>query len=170
GRALVSGARLRAGRAVHPHLARRRDGPGGAHESAATSRRTCRTGRHELKALAIAFALLSLLFAALAVNEWSDASDDEEPRRNTRGGAVGGLILVLVSGLSLAILWLGATEMGWPRNRTLWVGMGAFLALATLARPWWFWENYRARWLRDLIGDETTAGLYLIIASVMIWV
>jgi hypothetical protein len=40
----------------------------------------------------------------------------------------------------------------------------------TLARPWWFWENYRARWLRGLIGDEPTAGLYLVIAAAMIWV
>jgi hypothetical protein len=126
-------------------------------------------GRRELKPLAIAFALLSLLFAALAVNEWSDA-DDDAPRRAGQGRAVGGLILLLITGLSLAILWIGATELGWPRNRTLWVGMGAFLALMTLARPWWFWENYRARWLRGLIGDESTAGLYLVIAAAMIWV
>jgi hypothetical protein len=112
---------------------------------------------------------MSLLFAALAVNEWSDA-DQEGPRRAGRGGAVGGLILFLISGLSLGILWIGATELGWPRNRTLWVGMGAFLGLMTLARPWWFWENYRARWLRGLIGDEPTAGLYLVLAAVMIWV
>ena len=110
------------------------------------------------------------MFAALAVNEWSDAEDDDAPRRAGRGGAVGGLILLLVSGLSLAILWIGATELGWPRNRTLWVGMGTFLALMTLARPWWFWENYRARWLRGLIGDEPAAGLYLVIATAMIWV
>lgn len=122
-----------------------------------------------MKALIIAFALLSLLFAALAVNEWSDA-DEDGPRRTAPGGAIGALILLLVFGLSLAILWIGATELGWPRHRTLWVGMGSFLALMTLARPWWFWENYRARWLRGVIGDEPAAGLYLVIAAVMIWV
>jgi hypothetical protein len=110
------------------------------------------------------------LFAALAVNEWSDASDDDGPPRPGQGGAVGGLILLLITGLSFAILWIGATELGWPRDRTLWVGLGTFLALMTLARPWWFWENYRARWLRGLIGDEPTAGLYLVIAAAMIWV
>ena len=104
------------------------------------------------------------------MNELSDGSDDDQPPGATRVGAIGGLILLLVSGLSLAILWIGATELGWPRNRTLWVGMGACLALMTLARPWWFWENYRARWLRGRIGDEPTAGLYLVIASAMIWV
>ena len=104
------------------------------------------------------------------MNEWSDGSDDDQAPGATRGGALGGLILLLVSGLSLAILWIGATELGWPRNRTLWVGMGACLALMTLARPWWFWENYLARWLRGRIGDEPTAGLYLVIASAMIWV
>ncbi|HKT59206.1 MAG TPA: hypothetical protein VJQ46_04100 [Gemmatimonadales bacterium] len=123
-----------------------------------------------MKALAVAFALLSLVFAALAVNEWSDGPGDTESPGATRGGAVGGLILLLVSALSVAILWIGATRLGWPRNRTLWVGLGAFLALVTLVRPWWFWENYRARWLRGLIGDEPAAGLYLAIAAAMIWV
>jgi CDP-diglyceride synthetase len=126
--------------------------------------------RRELKALAIAFALLSLLFAALAVNEWSDAADDDGPPRPGQSGAFGGLVLLLVTGLSFAILWMGANQLGWPRNRTLWVGLGAFLALMTLVRPWWFWENYRARWLRGLIGDDPTAGLYLVIAAAMIWV
>ena len=126
--------------------------------------------RPELKSLAIVFALLSLLFGALAAHEWSDATDDQARSGPTRSGVVGGLILFLVSALSVAILWIGATELGWPRNRTLWVGLGAFLAVMTLARPWWFWDNYRARWLRSLIGDEPTAGLYLAVAAAMIWV
>jgi hypothetical protein len=103
------------------------------------------------------------------VNEWSDA-DQDRPRGAGRSGVVGGLILLLVSGLSLATLWVGAAKLGWPRHRTLWVGMGSLLALMTLARPWWFWENYRARWLRDALGDEPTAGVYLVIAAAMIWV
>jgi hypothetical protein len=28
----------------------------------------------------------------------------------------------------------------------------------------------RARWLRELIGDEPTALLYLVVAGVMVWV
>jgi hypothetical protein len=40
----------------------------------------------------------------------------------------------------------------------------------TLLRPWWFWENYRARWLRNLIGDEATMLVYLGIAAIMVWV
>jgi hypothetical protein len=106
----------------------------------------------------------------LAANEWSESSDDPDRPQPSRSGFVGGMILFLVCALSVAILWLGAMELGWPRHRTLWVGVGAFLAVMTLVRPWWFWENYRARWLRNLIGDEPTAGLYLAIAAVMIWV
>lgn len=122
------------------------------------------------RSLAIAFALLSLLFAALAMSEWSESSDEPAGSEPARSGLRGGLILLLVSVLSVAILWLGAMELGWPRDRTLWVGVGAFLAVMTLSRPWWFWENQRARWLRDLIGDEPTAGVYLAIAAAMIWV
>ncbi|MGN6390893.1 MAG: hypothetical protein ACTHM9_01415 [Gemmatimonadales bacterium] len=128
-------------------------------------------GRPALKSLAIAFALISLLFAVLAVNEWSDQpAERREPRESDRRGRAGGLILFLVSGCSLIALYLGADVLGWPRDRTLWVGVGSLLALMTLARPWWFWENYRARWLRELVGDEATAGLYLAFAAVMIWV
>jgi hypothetical protein len=104
------------------------------------------------------------------VSEWSDSSDQPGDPEPARSGFIGGLILLLVCALSVAILWLGAMELGWPRHRTLWVGVGAFLAVMTLARPWWFWDNYRARWLRGLIGDEPTAGLYLAVAAAMIWI
>jgi hypothetical protein len=40
----------------------------------------------------------------------------------------------------------------------------------TLTRPWWFWESHKARWLRGLIGDEPTAGFYLAVAALMVWV
>jgi hypothetical protein len=123
-----------------------------------------RTRSRDLKFFAIALALLSLLFAALAASEWSESPDESERHRPGR------IILLLVSSLSVAILWIGATELGWPRHRTLWVGVGAFLAVMTLLRPWWFWDNQRARWLRGLIGDEPTAGLYLAVATAMIWV
>ena len=52
----------------------------------------------------------------------------------------------------------------------LWVGLGTFLAIMTVSRPWWFWENYRARWLRDVIGDRPTATFYLALSAVMVWV
>lgn len=68
------------------------------------------------------------------------------------------------------MLLVGAAEFGWPRDRTLWVGFGLFLAGMTVVRPWWFWENYKARWLRGLIGDAPTAGFYLAVAAVMLWV
>ena len=88
----------------------------------------------------------------------------------TRSGLRGGIILLLVSAVSVGTLWIVAGELGWPRDRTLWVGVGLFLAAMTLTRPWWFWENYKARWLRGLIGDEPTAGIYLAVAAAMVWV
>jgi hypothetical protein len=106
----------------------------------------------------------------LAANEWNDSPAGRDRGEPDRRGWPGGLILFLVAALSVGTLYLGAGELGWPRDRTLWVGVGSFLALMTIARPWWFWENYRARWLRNLIGDESTAGLYLALAAVMIWV
>jgi hypothetical protein len=107
----------------------------------------------------------------LAVHEWADSPaeppDRDEPDRHGRSG---GLILFVVSIGSAAALYLGADVLGWPRNRTLWVGIGAMLAVMTVVRPWWFWENYRARCLRELIGDEPTAGLYLVLAAAMVGV
>lgn len=124
-----------------------------------------------VKSLAIAFALISLLFAVLAANEWAEPPAETRERDGPdRRGRTGGLILFMVSIFSAAVLYAGADVLGWPRDRTLWVGIGAILALMTLARPWWFWENYRARRLRGLIGDEPTAGLYLALAAAMMWV
>ena len=59
---------------------------------------------------------------------------------------------------------------GWNRNRTMWVGLGGFLGLLTILRPWWFWENYRARWLRKVIGDGVTVAVYLAFAAIMVWI
>jgi hypothetical protein len=60
--------------------------------------------------------------------------------------------------------------MGWSVDRALWVGLGSMVGVLTLARPWWYWDNYRARWLRELIGDEATAAFYLLVAALMVWV
>jgi hypothetical protein len=52
----------------------------------------------------------------------------------------------------------------------LWVGLSAFLGLMTILRPWWFWENYRARWLRNVMGDGATIVVYFAVAGIMVWV
>ena len=39
-----------------------------------------------------------------------------------------------------------------------------------ISRPWWFWENYKARWLRDAIGDGPTAFIYLLLSAILVWV
>jgi hypothetical protein len=112
-----------------------------------------------VKALVIAFALVSLICFVLAVRDW---------RGRTRGRGV--LILTAVTLLTLGALWLAATHEQWGLDRALWIGFGGFIALATLFRPWWFWDNYKARWLRALIGDEATAFFYLAVSAVMVWV
>ena len=40
----------------------------------------------------------------------------------------------------------------------------------TMLRPSWFWENYKARWLRNIIGDAATAAVYLAVAAIMVWI
>lgn len=122
-----------------------------------------------MRLLVIAFTLISLTCLVLAARAWGD-EEVPAPGRAERSRWRGGLMLMGISLLSLAGLWLGAEAFGWGRDRALWVGLGGFLALATVARPWWFWENYKARWLRGLIGDEATAFVYLLISGIMVWV
>jgi hypothetical protein len=90
-------------------------------------------------------------------------SGEPEDGRGWRGR----LILFTVSMLALATLFAVAAEGRWARDRVFWVGMGVFLAVLTLAKPWWFWDNYRARWLRNLVGDEVTTVLYLTLAVML---
>lgn len=124
-----------------------------------------------MKALVIAFALVSLICFVLAVRDWHDEAAGPSPRADTeRSHGRGVLILTVVSLLTLAGLWVAAEHERWGLDRALWIGFGGFLALATLIRPWWFWDNYKARWLRRLIGDEATAVFYLAVSAVMVWV
>ena len=123
-----------------------------------------------MKILVVGLAILSLVVAALAVDEWSERSDSADRPAGDRSALRGGAILVAVSLLAIGSLWLVSTEFGWPRDRALWVGVGLFLAVMTLTRPWWFWESWKARWLRGRIGDEVTAGIYLALAAAMVWV
>jgi hypothetical protein len=118
----------------------------------------------------IGLAILSLVFVVLAADEWSGRPRSSDRPASGRSDFRGRLILCAVSLLSVATLWVAAAELAWSRDRALWVGLGFFLAGMTLVRPWWFWENYKARGLRGLIGDGPTAGIYLAIAAVMIWV
>jgi hypothetical protein len=69
---------------------------------------------------------------------------------------------------SVVLLALAARQWSAPPSER--GSEASFLGLMTLLRPWWFWENYRARWLRNLIGDEATMLVYLGIAAIMVWV
>ena len=43
----------------------------------------------------------------------------------------------------------------------------AALGALTIMRPWWFWQDHRARWARELIGDRATIVFYLLVAAVV---
>ena len=120
--------------------------------------------------LAVVLGAVSLGFLALAADAWRASRAEPSAGAAETGARAGGLILLAVSLLLLGGLWMAAEPLGWGWDRMLWVGFGAFLALMTVTRPWWFWDHYKARWLRGLIGDEPTAMLYLLVAGVMMWV
>ncbi len=125
-----------------------------------------------MKAAVVAFGLLSVVLLTLAVKEWLSRREDlaVDVGATERSNRRSGLILFAVCLAVFGSLLVTAAEAGWPRDRVLWIGVGAFLALMTLARPWWFWESWKARWLRNLIGDEATAAVYLAMAGIMVYV
>jgi hypothetical protein len=122
-----------------------------------------------MKASAIGLGLLSLTLLSVAAGQWSSDRPVPDDRPPARGHWRGNLILFGIWVLLIGGLLLLAHELGWNRDRVLWIGLGNSLALMTLIRPWWFWENYKARWLRSAIGDGPTAFLYLAVSGVMVW-
>ena len=123
-----------------------------------------------LKAAAVVLALVSLTLIAFAASEGSAASRQIEESPPKRRGWRGPVTLLCVTMAVGGTLWVVAREEGWSPDRVIWAGGGALIAVLTLLRPWWFWENYRARWLRDTIGDEPTALLYLAVSAACLWV
>jgi hypothetical protein len=124
----------------------------------------------ELKLTAIACALLSLALLITVLMRWSAPAVDDPAEASERSAWRGGLTLFGVCLLLIVSLLVVAAKAGWARDRTLRIGVGTFLGLLTLTRPWWFWENWKARWLRGLIGDAATALVYLVLAAAMVWI
>ena len=124
----------------------------------------------QLKVVAIVLGTASVGFLALAALAWR-RSDSTTPEPATpRDGRYGRVLLFVFSAGAVAALWVGADVSGGNRDRTMWLGIGGLLMVLTLTRPRWFWENYKARWLRDLIGDGATTAFYLVLAAMMVWV
>ena len=115
-------------------------------------------------------ALLSVGLFAVAAREWSAPRSEGDSPDTGRNGWWGGVVLFLVSVGLVGSVLVVAGIAGWKRDRAMWVGLGGFLGLLTILRPWWFWENYRARWLRKVIGDVATIVMYLAFAAIMVWV
>jgi hypothetical protein len=117
-----------------------------------------------VKLAAYALAFVSLTLFVLSAGEWPVPPPESD--HPARAGWRGGVILFAVTLLLMGTLWATAAELGWNRDRVIWVGLGAFLALMTISRPWWFWQNYKARWLRDSIGDGPTTLVYRAFSAV----
>ena len=118
----------------------------------------------------VLLATLSVVLAVLTAVRWNRSERPARGPDSRHGTLRGNLILFAVSGAFVGAVWILAGPLGWKLDRALWLGFGGVLAVMTLARPWWFWDNYRARWLRGAIGDEATAAVYLVLAGVMVWV
>ena len=125
----------------------------------------------QLKVTAIALTVVSLTLFAVAANDFSSPeAPARDPAPDERAGWRGSLTLLALSLGVSALLWGAARARGWNVDRVFWTGTGAFLAILTLMRPWWFWDNHRARWLRRAIGDEPTALFYLAVSAACLWV
>jgi hypothetical protein len=119
--------------------------------------------------LAIILAIVSAACLVWAVREWNPSRRPEsEPssNRNTWREALFGIFITLLWILTIAVI---ANANNWGRDRALWLGLGSFVAVMTVVKPKWYWNNYRARWLRDSIGDTATTAFYLLVAAMMIW-
>jgi hypothetical protein len=118
-------------------------------------------------------AVISLVFFVAAARAWSraerGAATGAEDAASGRQSVRGELVLLLSSLGLLGVLWVAIAGLRLDGGRVLWVGLGLFLAALTITRPWWFWENYKARWTRRLLGDELTAFIYLVVAATMVW-
>lgn len=100
------------------------------------------------------------------MTDW-DAEDGEPPRYRWFRGSM----LLTVSALaSLAGAYVWGLSAALSFDRSAWIGFGVFLVVMTVARPWWFWEHYKARFLRRLVGDELVIAFYLVVGFAMIWV
>jgi hypothetical protein len=127
-------------------------------------------GPEHLRVGAIILVSLSVALLVIAAMDWPSRRSDGDATHIGRSGWWGNVLLFLVSLGMVGTVVVVAEMEGWNRDRAMWVSVGGFLGVLTLLRPWWFWENYRARWLRNLIGDGATAVMYLAIAAMMVWI
>ena len=123
-----------------------------------------------LRAGAIILAVLSGGLLVVALWDWSARRPAGDSTATPQPGWWGNVLLFLVSLASVGAVLTAAQVAGWSRDRAMWVGVGGFLGVLTVLRPWWFWENYRARWLRNAIGDGATTAVYLVLAAILMWI
>ena len=85
-----------------------------------------------VKLAAISLAVVSVVFFTRAATEWPRLEADSAAEAAARSARRGAVILLIVSLLLLGGLWELAEPLGWDRDRALWVGFGAFLAVMTM--------------------------------------
>jgi hypothetical protein len=75
-------------------------------------------------------------------------------------------LAVVVGPMALVIAsFMVAHALRLDEDVVLGFSMSAALSTLTIVRPWWFWQDRRARWARKLIGDRATIGVYLLVAA-----
>jgi len=101
---------------------------------------------------------VAALFAFLSLSK----GDVETGRLLFRGLLLGALAFCAFFALGHFV----QASTGFAEDRTFLIGIGAFIAICTWRKPWWFWEHPKARFVRDIIGDlPTTVAYYLISAG-----
>ena len=96
---------------------------------------------------------------------------DRDPRASI---TVGGLLaavkfaLPLLGGL-VALVAIPAALSAWRKldfASMYWIALGLTLAGLTLTRPWWFWYQPRAQFVKLFLGERGTIVAYLFVALV----
>ena len=71
---------------------------------------------------------------------------------------------VIIIGL---VAWSLNTFLGIPYLATFLAACASLVAWGTWRRPWWFWNDWRAGFLRDLIGDNAARLVYGVAALLL---
>ncbi len=110
-----------------------------------------------------------ILFLSILSPEHSDLSlarlDDHRGPTLRRGLLIATALFLVFAALARAL----AVYAGISEDRTLVAGFGLALGWCTLRKPWWFWDHWKAGFVRGLIGDQATTIVYLVFAALLLY-
>ena len=110
-----------------------------------------------------------ILFLSILSPEHSDLSlarlDDHRGPTLRRGLLIATALFLVFAALARAL----AVYAGISEDRTLVAAFGLALGWCTLRKPWWFWDHWKAGFVRGLIGDQATTIVYLVFAALLLY-